>query len=91
MRIGWTAGRTFRGAEDLSQPGPPLILRSIGVVARAKGMAQIAKDTGLARASLYRGLNAGGNPDFATVLKVLGSIGVELGVTAAGGPQSVAV
>jgi hypothetical protein len=41
-------------------------------------MCQVARDTGLARESLYRSLDAGGNPGFATILKVLSSIGLHL-------------
>ena len=41
-------------------------------------MSQIARETGLARESLYRSLDAGGNPEFLTVMKVLSSLGVRL-------------
>ena len=54
------------------------ILHALGVVARAKGMMQISRETGLAREALYRSLSAEGNPSFATVLKVLNSLGVHL-------------
>jgi len=54
------------------------ILHALGVVARAKGMMQISRETGLAREALYRSLSAEGNPSFATVLKVLSSLGVHL-------------
>lgn len=46
---------------------------ALGTVARTQGMSHIAKETGLARESLYRSLGAGGNPEFATVLKCSGS------------------
>ena len=45
---------------------------------RERGMSQVARETGLARESLYRSLDAAGNPEFATVLKVLSSIGLRL-------------
>jgi len=48
----------------------------LGAIARERGMSQIARETGLARESLYRSLDAGGNPEFATVMKVLSSIGL---------------
>jgi probable addiction module antidote protein len=48
----------------------------LGGIARDCGMSRIARDTGLARESLYRSLDAKGNPEFATVLKVLSSIGL---------------
>jgi probable addiction module antidote protein len=54
------------------------ITDAIGVAARARGMSQIAKDSGLSRESLYRALSANGNPEFSTVLKVLSALGVKL-------------
>ena len=59
------------------------IAGALGNIARAKGMSQVAKDTGLSRESLYRALSAGGNPSFATVLKVVKALGVKLHVEAA--------
>ena len=56
------------------------IARALGTVARAKGMAQIARDTGLSRESLYKALSGEGNPTFATVLKVARALGVKLHV-----------
>jgi len=54
------------------------IARALGVIARAKGMAQVAKDAGLSRESLYRALSAEGNPSLATVLKVIKALGLRL-------------
>ena len=54
------------------------IARALGDIARAKGMAQVARDTGLSRESLYKALSAEGNPSFATVLKVARALGVKL-------------
>lgn len=54
------------------------IARALGDIARAKGMSQVAKETGLSRESLYRALSEGGNPSFATVLKVARALGVRL-------------
>jgi probable addiction module antidote protein len=59
------------------------IARALGDIARAKGMAQVAKDAGLSRESLYRALSARGNPSFATVLKVARALGVRLHADAA--------
>jgi probable addiction module antidote protein len=59
------------------------IAGALGDIARAKGMTQVAKDTGLSRESLYRALSAGGNPSFATVLKVAKALGVKLHAEAA--------
>ncbi|MEO8223547.1 MAG: addiction module antidote protein [Gammaproteobacteria bacterium] len=59
------------------------IARALGDIARAKGMTQVAKAAGLSRESLYRALSAGGNPSFATVLKVARALGVRLHAQAA--------
>jgi probable addiction module antidote protein len=56
------------------------IMNILGMIARERGMSQVARETGLARESLYRSLDAGGNPEFATVLKVLSSIGLRFEV-----------
>jgi len=48
----------------------------LGVIARARGMAQIAEKTGLGRTSLYKALSPGGHPEFATVLKVVNALGL---------------
>jgi len=57
---------------------PSLITEAIGVVARAKGMSHLAEETGLTRAALYKALSGEGNPEFATVLKVLKALGLGL-------------
>lgn len=54
------------------------IARALGDIARAKGMSQVAKEAGLSRESLYRALSEGGNPSFATVLKVARALGMRL-------------
>ena len=54
------------------------IAHALGVVARAKGMTQLAKDTGLGRESLYKALSGEGNPSFSTILKVMSALGVKL-------------
>ena len=58
------------------------LLEAMGNIAKAKGMAQIAKDTGLGRESLYKTFQAGAKPRFETVMKVLQSFGVKLEVSA---------
>ena len=60
-----------------------LIAAALGNIARAKGMAQIAHDAGPGRESLYKALLPGGNPEFATVLKVMQVLGLRLHITAA--------
>lgn len=54
------------------------IINTLGAIARDRGMSVVARETGLARESLYRSLDAGGNPEFATVMKVLSSVGLRL-------------
>ena len=62
---------------------PDLLLLALGDVARARGMAQIAKDAGLGRESLYKALAPGAKPRFDTVLKVARALGVKLTAQAA--------
>lgn len=57
---------------------PDLLLSAIGDIAKARGMSQIARDTGLGRESLYKALAPGAKPRFDTVLKVLKALGVKL-------------
>lgn len=59
------------------------IAHALGVVARAKGMTQLANETGLGRESLYKALSGEGNPSFATILKVMRALGVKLHAQAA--------
>ena len=67
----------------LETEDPDLLLLALGDVARARGMAQVAKDAGLGRESLYKALSETGNPSFATVLKVAHALGVRLHAEAA--------
>jgi len=57
-----------------------LLLLALGDVARAKGMAQVAKDSGLGRESLYKALTPGAKPRFDTVMKVARALGVKFTV-----------
>jgi len=58
------------------------LLGAIGNIAKARGMSQIAKDTGLGRESLYKTFQDGAKPRFETVMKVLDSFGVKLQASA---------
>jgi len=60
------------------------VVELLGQVAKAHGMSQIAKDTGLAREGLYRALSVDGNPEFTTVLKVIDAVGFRLTVSKLG-------
>ena len=62
----------------LQENDPTLVAAALGDIARAKGMTQIARETGLGRESLYKALSPEGNPEFATVLKVVRSLGLSL-------------
>lgn len=62
----------------LEADDPDLLLLALGDVARARGMAQVAKDSGLGRESLYKALAPGSKPRFDTVLRVARALGVKL-------------
>lgn len=65
-------------AEAFATNDVAYISHALGVVARAKGMAEIAKLTGLSREQLYRSFSAKGNPTLKTTLAVMKALGVEL-------------
>jgi probable addiction module antidote protein len=87
----WDAAEHLNTATDmaayleaaLEDGDPTLITAVLGDIAHAKGMAQLARDTGLGRESLYKALSAEGNPEFATVLKVIRALGLKLHAEAA--------
>ena len=54
------------------------IATALGDIARAKGMAQVARDAGLSRESLYKALSGDRSPGFDTILKVIGALGLKL-------------
>ena len=59
------------------------VAKALGDIARAKGMATLARDTGLGRESLYKALSADGNPQLSTVLKVAKALGLQISVKTA--------
>lgn len=61
------------------------IAKALGDIARAKGMAQVARDAGLSRESLYKALSGERSPSFDTILKVISALGLKLKAKA---PQS---
>ena len=67
--------------EAFASADPKFIARAIGTVARARGMAQIARKARLSRESLYKALSGEGNPEFATMLRVLGALGLRFSIT----------
>ncbi len=62
----------------LEEGDPALVVHALGNIARARGISQIARATGLRRESLYKVLSPEGNPEFATVLKVVTALGIRL-------------
>jgi probable addiction module antidote protein len=89
--IPWDSAAHLETEEDmalyldacLEEGDPALITYALGVIARAKGMTQLARETGLSRESLYKALSSEGNPEFATVLKVIKALGIKLHAEAA--------
>ncbi len=85
----WDAAQYLKTEEDLAayleaaleEDDPALLAAALGDIARAKGMTEVAQDTGLGRESLYKALSAEGNPEFGTVLKVVHSLGLKIRVT----------
>ena len=67
------------GIEAALEDGDPrLIVHALGNIARARGMSQIAREAGLGSESLYKTHSPDGNPEFATVLKVVRALGIKL-------------
>lgn len=54
------------------------LAHALGTIARARGMSQLARDTGISREGLYKALSGEGNPEFATIMKVVGALGLRL-------------
>ena len=59
---------------------PAFIVHALGVIARARNMSQLARDTGLSREGLYKALSPDGNPTFSTVAKVAKALGLVITV-----------
>ncbi len=82
----WDAAEHLESEEDiiayleaaLDEDDASLVSAALGDIARAKGMSEIARRTGLGRESLYKALSAEGNPEFATVMKVIRALGLRL-------------
>ena len=72
----------------VEDPNPDVFITALGDVAKARGMAQIAKDAGLGRESLYKALSVGAHPRYETVNAVLHALGVKFAVSSAHGVSS---
>jgi probable addiction module antidote protein len=86
----WDAAETLETREDiaayldavLEDGDPDLLKAALGDIARAKGMTEIAEAAGMGRTNLYKALSPDGNPEFATVAKVLKALGLRLRIAA---------
>jgi len=70
----------------LEEGDPALVAAALGDIARARGMTEIARQSGLGRESLYKALSPDGNPEFGTVLRVIRALGLRLHASAAPPP-----
>jgi probable addiction module antidote protein len=68
------------------RPGPAFIADAFGVVARARGKSEGARETSLSRQSLCKSLSTKGNPELATILKVVSALGLTLAARPAAPP-----
>lgn len=84
--VRWDSAEYLQTDEDiaayldavLGEDDPALVAHALGIIARAKGMSQLARETGLGRESLYKALSAEGNPEFSTIFKVIKALGLRM-------------
>ena len=86
----WDSAEHLKTEEDIrlyleacleeSEDDPAFIIHALGVIARARNMSQLARDSGLTREGLYKALSSEGNPSFATVAKIAKALGFKLSV-----------
>ena len=84
----WDSAEHLKTEEDIAvyweacleeaQDDAAFITAALGTIARARGMSRLAHDTGLTREGLYKALSPDGNPEFATVMKVIRALGLHL-------------
>ncbi len=84
----WDAAEYLKTEEDMAlyldacldeDTGDGALVRAaLNDIARARGMSQLARDTGLTREGLYKALSASGNPEFSTMLKVIKALKIKL-------------
>ena len=94
----WDLADHIRNDEDaagyldvaLEEGDHRLAMAVLGDIARAKGMTAVAEATGLGRESLYKALSPNGNPEFATVLKVVHALGLRLSAEVVAGGSAEA-
>ena len=76
-------------AAAMEDPDPNVFLAALGDVAKARGMARLAKNSGLSRESLYKTLAPGAKPRFETIMKITRALGVPMAPVATEGNQAV--
>lgn len=84
----WDSSEHLKTEEDVAEyfeaclleggDDPAFIAQALGVIARARGMTQVARDAGLTREGLYKALSSEGNPSFGTILKVIKALELQL-------------
>jgi probable addiction module antidote protein len=84
----WDSAQHLKTEEDIAEyfdaclqeggDDPAFIAHALGVIARARGMSQVARDAGISREGLYNALSEEGNPSFGTILKVIKALGLQL-------------
>lgn len=84
----WDSSEHLRTEEDIqlyleacieeAGDDPAFIVHALGIIARARNMSQLARDTGLTREGLYKALSPEGNPTFTTVVKVAKALGLQI-------------
>ena len=84
----WDSAKHLKTEEDMAQyldaclqeagDDAAFLAKALGNIARAKGVSELSRDTGLGRESLYKALSGEGNPSFATILKVTSALGIRL-------------
>jgi len=77
----------LEAAMDESGDDAALLATALGNIARARGMMQLAKDTGLTREGLYKALSAEGNPSLGTIFKVMKALGLKLAPQVSNDPR----
>jgi probable addiction module antidote protein len=83
----WDSAQYLKTEEDMAAyldacieeagDDPAFIAKALGTIAKARGMTQLARDTGVSREGLYKALSGEGNPEFATIWKVVNALGLK--------------
>ena len=91
----WDAANYLKTLDDMrgyleacveEDPGDGSLIRAaLSDIARARNMSHLARDVGMTRAGLYKALSAKGNPSFATVIKIIRALGIQLRIAGVGG------